>query len=248
MFSQKECTLAVRHIVSQNQWHEQPQLASATVQIHGISDEGRDELLVNPIPPGIQNQYGTLLLPHELCEEHRGIIMRGRWNPAIVIYDSCGRVHQLVLDGKCFLILMDQWKVTKILKSMHTDILHIDFTTSTLQTTGRELNRFRLPRDCLNELRGWQPQGTFQIEYDGGNRVFRISQPEQGLLLEVGLAWDSRFLINEMTLVKTYIPKARTIVRRDVEPLPQKEEFVETIEIENDNALPVYPLTFGNFL
>ena len=229
MWDQKESRLAVRVIESQVKFPSPLELrAAAGVTIVGISADGRDQLLVEKVPGDFQNLCGNLLLPHNLHDDHRETIRRNNYESAVVIYDAEGRVHQLVLRAKIFLLMMDEWKVMRTLRTMHTEIVGVDPATATLQTIGRESSRFRLPWDSVKKFEGWQPEGSYQIDYDTDLRVYRISQSETNLTLDVGLDWDSRFIQNPMKY--SHFQKQRNIVRRNNNN--NNQDHVESIDIE----------------
>lgn len=217
---------------SENKWLKPLELQTCMVTVREIS--AKDELIVAENITGLQNQLGTLLLPHRLSLQMRERIQRAKYSPVAVLFDSEGRVHHMVLGGKCFLTMMDVWKNVYTLKPFQTEILEFDRTTYTLVTAPQNSTRFTLPRNCIDKLENWVPFGTYLIEHDDEGRVFRISQSETNTMIPVGFYWDSRFLTDPFSLIndptKTKLKRVPQIMKRFTEPL----EEVQEIEIEND--------------
>lgn len=224
---------------SENKWLKPLQLQTCMVKVREIS--AKDELIVEENIQGLQNQLGTLLLPHRLSSDMRERIERAKYNPVAILFDSEGRVHQLVLDEKYFLTIMDVWKNVYVLRDpFFAEIVQFDRGTQTLVTFPHNSTRFTIPRACLNKLENWVPSGTYAIEHDDEGRVFRISQQETNIMLPIGSYWDTRFFVDPLSQIrdpnKPQLRRTPKIMRR----LPERdeeesgEELVQEIEIEND--------------
>lgn len=230
MFSEKEKT---KFLQSENKWPKPLVLQSGMVTVREISV--RDELIVVENIQGLNNRLGSLLLPHSLTRQMRERIERNKNFPVSVLFDSEGRVHQLVLGGKYFLMMMDVWKNVYVLKHVETTIEEFDRETCTLKTIFINATRFQLPRECLGDLEGWTPQGIYRIEYDDEGRVFRIYQPSQYFggpetNLPVGLRWDTRFFSDPFSLLTQPKP-----LKRIPHIIHRREEATEEIIIEEKN-------------
>jgi len=175
-------------------------LQMACVMIGGVGEQ--KELFVATVPqtqdelvpefiPAVTNKVGRLLLPMmtpptmlEMVELHRNV-------PAFVLYDTTGRVHQIVADDCLFLVLMRLWDEPR-LTTTTVAIDSFSHEQHRLLTSDREIPLpLQMPENTPAQFRHWTAAGEYEVTFDQYGRVFSIQRHDTDIKL--GPLWDTRF-------------------------------------------------------
>lgn len=143
------------------------------------------------LKPDVYNKLGHLLLPTCVPQEDLGDLDRRLQSEALVMWDSQGRVHQVVLDDCLFLNWMQFWAPPQY-REAWVWLRSVSHDESRLYAAPPFANTLlRLPEDMPPEFREWQPQeGEYQIRYDQLGRVFSVVGCGDSVRLDT--LWETR--------------------------------------------------------